>query len=248
MKSTAKLLGILSLIMMGYSFSIGQSKKDPSTYAVSKLTPPMQIDANWNKNPWKNIKPVTIDHYMGKIPKYRPRVYVKMMYGDSCLYVIYRVRERYVHCVHGKYNSAVWHDSAVEFFFSPDTASYKSYFNLEINCGGTPLMGYYSATKNQSILLDTNDMKKITIAHSLPKTITPEIVGPVTWTIECKIPISVLEKYSQVTPPKLDVMWRGNFYKIADTGSNPHFITWSPVYSAHPNFHLPQFFGELKFQ
>jgi hypothetical protein len=247
-KSTATLLGILLLVMIGYLFSRGQRIKDLSTYSVTKLTHPMKTDGNWNKHEWKNINSVDVNHYMGEIPKYRPHVQVKMMYGDNDLYVIYRVKERYIRCIHWKYNSAVWHDNAVEFFFSPDTASSRSYFNLEINCGGTPLMGYYNAITNKSLLLDTNDLKKITIAHSLPQKITTEIIGPVTWTIECKIPFSVIEKYAQVTLPKPNVIWRANFYKIADTGSNPHFITWSPVHSAHPNFHLPQFFGELKFQ
>jgi hypothetical protein len=58
----------------------------------------------------------------------------------------------------------------------------------------------------------------------------------------------MFEKYSQVTYPKPGVEWRANFYKIAENNSNPHFITWSVVINDQPNFHLPQYFGLVKFQ
>ena len=40
---------------------------------------------------------------------------------------------------------------------------------------------------------------------------------------------------------------RANFYKCGDNLSTPHFISWSGIKSATPDFHLPQFFGALHF-
>jgi len=92
------------------------------------------------------------------------------------------------------------------------------------------------------------DIKKIEIAHSLPQIVDPEITEPVTWTLEYRIPLVMLEKYSNVTRPKQGVVWKANFYKIAEKTSNPHYITWSVIENDKPNFHLPKFFGTLKFQ
>jgi len=85
------------------------------------------------------------------------------------------------------------------------------------------------------------------ISHSMPPLTDPEIKDPVTWTIEYRIPLGFLKKYSIVTQPGPDIVWRANFFKIAENSSNPHYITWSPVSNPVPQFHLPQFFGKLIF-
>jgi hypothetical protein len=82
----------------------------------------------------------------------------------------------------------------------------------------------------------------------LPKVVDPEIKDSITWTIEYRIPLSMLEKFSEVTRPKPGVVWKANFYKTASQSSNPHYITWSVVDNPVPNFHLPQFFGTLEFK
>ncbi len=74
------------------------------------------------------------------------------------------------------------------------------------------------------------------------------IVEPVTWTAAYKIPIALLEKYSQVAYPGHKVEWRVNFYKCADATSHPHWLTWAPVDHPKPNFHLPRSFGTLQFR
>ena len=38
---------------------------------------------------------------------------------------------------------------------------------------------------------------------------------------------------------------RGNFYKCGDKTAHPHFVSWNPVGTPSPDFHRPEFFGEL---
>lgn len=96
--------------------------------------------------------------------------------------------------------------------------------------------------------LKIEDIEKIEIAHSLPQIVDPEIKEQVTWTLEFRIPIDILRKYSNITQPKAGIIWRANFYQCADKTSNPHYLTWSIVDNNKPDFHLPQFFGILKFE
>ena len=217
-------------------------------YEVSKLQEPMQIDGNWNKPQWQNTEALEIINYMGETPEFRPLVKAKMKYDSESLYLIFEVKDRYVRCVTQEINGPVWEDSCVEFFFSPDTNLPEQYFNLEINCGGTPLMRYNIIPRKETKILDVEDIRKIKIAHSLPAIVNPELTKNVTWIIEYKIPVEILCKYSNVTYPKEGIIWRANFYKIAKKSSNPHFITWSVVKNAKPDFHLPQYFGQLIFQ
>jgi Carbohydrate-binding family 9 len=219
-----------------------------SIYDVTRLGGRMTIDGNWNKPGWQNIKPLELANYMGAIPAFRPVVHAKMMYDDENLYVIFHVEDRFVRCVTNMPNGPVWEDSCVEFFFSPDIYLPEKYFNLEINCGGTPLMHYNIVPRMVIIEVSVENLNKIEIAHSLPDLVDPEIKEPVIWIVEYKIPVSILKKYSAVTSPGPGVEWKANFYKCAEKNSNPHFITWSVVKNDKPDFHLPQFFGLLKFR
>lgn len=221
--------------------------KNVNIYKVFMLKQPMKIDANWDKPQWKNTEAINIINYMGKTPEFRPSVKAKMRYDNENLYLIFQVKDRYVHCITNEINGPVWEDSCVEFFFSSDTNLPERYFNLEINCGGTPLMHYNIIPRKETKILDVKDIEKIEIAHSLPSIVNPELTENVTWTIEYRMPFEILCKYSNVTHPKQGIIWRANFYKIAEKGSNPHFITWSFVDHIEPDFHLPQYFGQIVF-
>ncbi|MGB8490540.1 MAG: carbohydrate-binding family 9-like protein [Bacteroidales bacterium] len=218
-----------------------------SVYEVTRLCGLMPIDGIWDKPAWDIVRPLELTSFMGVIPVFRPEVRAKMMYDEENLFVIFRVDDRFVRCVTTKPNGPVWEDSCVEFFFSPDNDFPEKYFNLEINCGGTPLMHYNIVPRKEFIEVSYDDILKIQIAHSLPDLTDPEIVEPVIWTVEYKIPLSILRKYSPVTKPQPGVEWKANFYKCAEKNSNPHFITWAVVQNNIPDFHLPQFFGTLGF-
>jgi len=222
-----------------------KEKNEAKTYKVNRLEGELKIDGNWNKSQWRKVKSLKVYNFIREDPKFRPIVNVKVMYNDENIYVIFRVKDRFVRSITTEINGPVWKDSAVEFFFSPDPALPKSYFNLEVNCGGTPLLGYNSIPRKRPVI---EDIKKIIIGHSLPGQVDPEISEPITWTVEYKIPINMLENYSKVIRPEKGVMWRANFYKIAEINSNPHHATWSVIDAPKPTFHLPQFFGMLKFQ
>lgn len=221
------------------------SVKTASVYKIKKLKKSIQIDGDWDKRAWHSCKAIEIKNPLINKAQFTPAVQAKMMYDDENIYVIFRVQDRYVRSVTKEINGPVYKDSAVEFFFSPDTSLPASYFNLEVNCGGTPLLGYNSLPR---VRPEVDDIKKIEIGHSLPQLVDPEITEPVTWTIEYRIPLNMLEKYSNVTRPQKGVTWRANFYKIAEITSNPHYLTWSPIDKSKTSFHLPQYFGLLEFQ
>ncbi|NQV75894.1 MAG: carbohydrate-binding family 9-like protein [Bacteroidetes bacterium] len=236
-------LFILLFVNMVFAQQVSTNNaSDFLVYNVKKATQKVDVNDKWNESGWKGLKSVKIQNYMGEIPAFKPKAEAKMTYDDDYIYVIYRVKDRYVKSITEKINGPVWKDSAVEFFFSPEADNPVNYFNLEINCGGTPLLHH---KKNRPTV---EDIQKIQIKASLPKVVDPEITEPVTWTMSFKIPLSMLEKYTNVVRPKPGVSWRANFYKIAEINSNPHYITWNKIQNDKPQFHLPQFFGILKFQ
>lgn len=237
-----KLVLFISLLFCLTCCTIPVAAQKPPVYKVKKAFAPISIDANWNKKVWKRTKGTPIKNFIRTVPSFQPVAEVKLRYDADNIYVIFRVQDRYVRSITTDINGPVWKDAAVEFFFCPDTTKPDQYFNLEINCGGTPLLGYRSGKPKPE------DIKTITIAHSLPEKVDPEITNPLTWTLEYKIPLTTLERYSSITRPTKGMKWKANFCKIAENSSNPHYMTWSPITAPKPNFHMPQFFGTIIFE
>lgn len=248
MKIKTLTLVLMVLAMVIFSFRPAEEPQKGSVYNVARLKKPMKIDANWDKKEWKKAETLEITNYMGKMPGFKPVAKARMMYDNENVYVIFQVQDKNVRCLTKDINGPVYKDSAVEFFFAPDQNFPLKYFNLETNCGGTPLLYYNLIPRRESKELSVEDIRKIEIVTSLPRIIDPEIGENVTWTIEYRIPLSMLEKYASITRPQKGVEWKANFYKIAENSTNPHYITWSVVENDKPNFHMPKFFGKLVFE
>ena len=222
--------------------------KSEYSYKIVEIKKPIVIDGNLEKESWKKIQAIEIKNFIGQIPNFHPKVKVKSAYDKSNIYLIFSVFEPNIKCVQTQINSAVYEDSCVEFFFAPDLNFPNRYFNLEINCGGTALMRYYTIPRNEFTEIKISEIEKIEIAHSLPKVIENEILEPTIWTIECKIPFEILKNYCDFTIPKTGAKWKVNLYKVAPKSTNPHYISWSKIDRIKPDFHLPEFFGVLIFK
>jgi len=222
--------------------------KEPLAYQVRKPAEKIEIDGNWNKPIWQNIKPLVINQHMGEEPAHRPKVLAKLAWDDNALYVIFHVEDRYVRAVAKGYQDSVCRDSCVEFFFTPGSHLGLSYFNIEINCGGTMLFWWHPEGE-EAIPVTVEDCDKVEIGHTLPKIVDPEIEAPTTWSLECRLPFDVVQKYcADVRKPGPDVVWKANLYKCGDATSHPHWLTWSFVDLPAPRFHMPAYFGRLTFE
>jgi hypothetical protein len=158
------------------------------------------------------------------------------------------VEDNYVLAKRTQHQQDVYRDSCVEFFFTPGgDPKERGYFNLETNCAGVKLFGAHIPGGKTEKFSD-NDFASVVTASSLKGPIQSEIVKPTTWTLEYKVPLSLLEKFARIDRPKAGVTWRANFFKCADESSHPHWLTWSPVSGAKPSFHQPQYFGILAFE
>ncbi|MDH3709921.1 MAG: carbohydrate-binding family 9-like protein [Cyclobacteriaceae bacterium] len=236
---------IAFMIMISYHSLDAQKKK---TNYIKKIPAPLTIDADWEKAPWNKIEAISLEHYMGERPEHFPKVQVKAAYDDQCIYLIWKVNDQYVRAVAEKHQDPVYKDSCVEFFFSTHNTEDRSYFNLEMNCGGTMLFNHHGTPGDQVTKLPDHDMEQVKIAHTMPKMVPTEITDTVTWYLEYAIPFAMLNKYQEFETPTSGTVWQGNFYKIADDTSHPHWLTWSQVVFPKPRFHMPEFFGKLVFE
>jgi len=207
------------------------------------------LDADWDRAEWRGVQPLELTHFMGERPTHFPHTQAKLLYDDEAISVIFRVEDRYVRAVAEKHQDDVFLDSCVEFFFAPADDVEKAYFNLEMNCGGTILLHYQTLPRIDPVELTAQEIAHIEVASTLPKIVEPEMPMPIVWTVEYRLPIRMLKKcYPSLVQPAPGVTWRANFYKCGDSTSHPHWLTWTKVEHATPDFHIPKFFGQLVFQ
>jgi len=225
----------------------GQMPAVENTYHVKALSGKITLDADWDKPVWSDVEAVALTHYMGQKPAFSPVTHAKLMYDENHIYGIFRVQDKFIQSKVLEINGNVSGDSCVEFFFSPDAENPLKYFNLEINAGGVPLLHYVKQPRKNYEVLEPESIKKIEIAHSMPKEVFPEITEETVWAIEFKVPLDMLRQYGPVTTPAPGVTWKANFYKTGSQTSNPNYFTWNFVDNPRPDFHLPQFFGTLIF-
>lgn len=165
-------------------------------------------------------------------------------HDGSNIYLNYHVVEPQVRAVNTEFNSPVWEDSCVEFFFAP-SRNKAFYYNFECNAIGTVLCGY-GKDRHQREHLPESILSQVETIPSLGKEPIGRIWGETNWELRIKIPKEVLvfSKIEDLSGLKA----KGNFYKCGDKLENPHYLSWEPVRSPEPNFHLPEHFGQLSFQ
>lgn len=174
---------------------------------------------------------------------YRPAVSVQIAYNENELFLRYKVNEQAVRAEITEHNGPVWTDSCVEFFLSPE--GNDQYYNLEMNCIGTALLGFRKkgqpATHATGVQIDS--IRRISSLGHIP---FPEEILNTSWDITIAIPWEVFFEHS--LKPLQGKKMRGNFYKCGDNLSVPHFVSWTKIKTDKPSFHVPESFGGLEFE
>ena len=134
-------------------------------------------------------------------------------------------------------NGTQWEDSCVEFFVQDPSG--KCYYNFETNPRGKVLAAC-GASRNDRVKRPAEEMEQIVRLPYPAETVESE-GGICPWRVTLLIPFELIG----VDPDNLPASLRANFYKCGDLTPHPHFLSWSPIGTPHPDFHCPDFFGEL---
>ncbi|MCD4681434.1 MAG: carbohydrate-binding family 9-like protein [Bacteroidales bacterium] len=215
-------------------------------YNNSKIT---NITVDWNSPLWENVPIAKINKFHTSSSEHRPETQVKIQYNDHGIFLLYKVKDRYVRSIYTDYNSKVNEDSCVEWFIQPPES--KGYYNFELNAGGTLHVNYIVDPERDSRgqrkdirSIPEQHSKQIKILSSLPRVVDPEIKEETTWFLAFNIPFSFFELYTPIKKINSSI-WQGNLYKCGDKTSHPHWAVWSPVEKL--NFHQPKHFGKFIF-
>ena len=170
---------------------------------------------------------------------YRPLTVFAVAHSGTAIYIDFFVRCNYLRAVNFTNNSPVHQDSCVEFFVQPHLDD-PHYYNFEFNCIGT-IDAARRLDRHNSERLTDEQLDTVRRTPSCGTRPFEEVEGMFTWNLLATIPLSLIGITYEGKPVKM----RGNFYKCADMVTVPHFLSWSPVDTPQPDFHRPEFFGDL---
>lgn len=159
----------------------------------------------------------------------------------SALYIHFSINEENVQAIYETDHDPVWQDSCVEFFCKiPDS---ERYINFEFNCIGTCLAAIRKGRNVEVVPFSMDKMQKIERYATLGSKAFSTLKGETFWELTVKIPFELMGMDQNQLPKKLFA----NFYKCADASSKPHYVSWNKIDTPTPDFHRPEFFGDLEF-
>ena len=168
---------------------------------------------------------------------YAPRGAGRIARTEESLIVDFRVSGLDLRAQNTEDNGKQWEDSCVEFFVeNPDGSEY---YNFEVNPLGKVLAAKGAGRENR-VKRPAEEMAQILRTARYEG--AQDFQGGIwDWRVTLIVPFELLGVDLENLPEKL----RANFYKCGDETAHPHFLSWSPIGTASPDFHRPEYFGEL---
>ena len=177
---------------------------------------------------------VAIDSYVwSNVGGYMPEARAYVVWDEEGLQVLMCAFESEIQTEAKEFNGEVFKDSCLEFFVMPFPKEDKRYLNFEVNAAGVALIGFGSDRFDRECLPEMPEGVNITASRHRGGW----------WAVRYTVPNSLLQKLYGRTLKAGDVM-KGNFYKC-DESIHPHFGSWAPIVHFCPEFHRPEWFGEL---
>lgn len=171
---------------------------------------------------------------------YKPDCEFYVARSSEAIAILYNVKGLDLRAAAMQDNGPVWEDSCCEFFVLDPSDG--TYYNFELNCVGT-LLNAKGPGREGRMYRSQNELDMVKRFHSLDRKEYAENDVEFTWSVGMIIPFGLIG----VDPAALPSTLRANFYKCADKTAHVHFLSWNPVGCQSPDFHRPDYFGELQF-
>lgn len=183
---------------------------------------------------------ITCNNWKEKFP-YTPEVSMQLAHNQQELFLHFKVQEECTMAKVREDNGEVWTDSCVEFFLALDDSGY---YNFEFTCIGKALLGFRkerpaAVHASPAIMSSIRRYPTLGTGNFEEKKLTGS------WQLTVAIPATALFRHQLNT-------WEGvkarvNAYKCGDHLSQPHYLSWFPIDTPTPDFHVARCFSEIQF-
>ena len=166
---------------------------------------------------------------------YRPDCNVTLAHDGRNIAMLFHVRGLDLRAMETEDNGRMWEDSCVEFFVQDPSG--EKYYNFELTCAGR-LLASEGATRHDRPRRGPEVLGRVRRYTTVEGAPFQKDGGIYSWTAGMLIPMDL---FGADGVRKL----RANFYKCGDKTAHMHFVSWNPIDLPKPDFHRPDFFGEL---
>lgn len=213
-----------------------------SQYSIEKTTAKhLPLD-------WSSVASIAIKTFPWYESGAKQATQVKLVANENTLFMQIVAEDKYSFAKQTELNHMlICQDSCVEFFFSPSGILGSSYINLEVNCCGTLHLAYGSSReKRQLISIEAaNSIQcQTSLSFSIDHQIKIESEADREWRIELALPFAAIEALTG-EPVNKD-KWFANFYRCGGR-TQPQYAVWHNIDVPEPDYHRPEYFGELVF-
>jgi len=182
-----------------------------------------------SENNWPNAFP------------YTPSCNGSIARSYSHLAIIFHVRGLDLRATALEDNGPTFQDSCCEFFITDPYDG--TYYNFEINCIGTVNAAKRTSRINRE-KIDPAYLTRVIRHTTIQKKSFEKNDSIESWSVAMLIPLEMIG----IDPENVPVSARCNIYKCGDKTAHPHYLSWNPIQTPKPDFHRPEYFGELIFK
>lgn len=167
--------------------------------------------------------------------RYKPYVEYTLDLDEVGFLMKIQVQEKDPKRTRTAHQQEVHKDSCVEWFvnFMPETCD--RYFNFEVNANGKMQVAFRK-DRYEKTLLTEEDIEELDIKAE---------VGEESWKVCYHVPFSLIRRYIPDYQFVPGMKIRTNFYKCGDETDFPHYGIWKESPLEKPDFHRPEYFGEI---
>ncbi|MDL2233329.1 carbohydrate-binding family 9-like protein [Ruminococcaceae bacterium OttesenSCG-928-L11] len=186
---------------------------------------------------WDRVPVLPVAHYSWG-GDYRPETTAQMVWIPERGFLV-RMTTKEVNPlpVYMSGTDPVHEDSCMECFINvaPDTPG-TGYLNFETNANGALHCKY--GTGRGAGRKPLSEFGAVLPAVTIEKTAD-------SWSCQYWIDNELIQAVYGIPAMKTGDKIRANFYKCGDKTEFPHYGSWMPIDTPQPDFHRPEFFGEL---
>jgi hypothetical protein len=214
----------------------------PPRYEVARVK--RDFDVASGPEAWSGLPALSVRRYLWVKNGYEPAVEARLGYTERFLYVRFDVQEKKVRARFTRFQDPVYKDSCVEFFIDAFPSLRKGYLNFEANAVGAFLVAF-GPDRSRRTPLRKEALRGFKFSSTIRKPMDGELAAG-RWALAYRVPLALFRRiYGREIQPGDRAA--ANFYKCGDETELPHYGAWSPVGTASPDFHRPEFFGSLIF-
>lgn len=217
-----------------------------SSYQINRAAGDIPFTGAVAGTPWASAQTMLIDNFPWFKGGQKQATQVRILYDDQNLYLQFLCEDKHIFAQYTEHNGPVCLDSCVEAFIMVDPTNGPGYFNLEINCCGHIHMGY-GVQRADRTLMDEKTARRMTIKTSIASDTKLESPDDNGWWVAAKLPLALLREFTGKTiAPHAGTIWKANFYRCGGK-TDDQFAAWNTLACPNPDFHRPEYFGDLKF-